>query len=184
MDRRKALINMSLSAAGISLSASLIAALGSCESKKQLSYQALTFSADQDALLQELVELIIPTTDTPGAKAAGVNQYIDRVLAMVSDVPEKETFIAGLENMDRLSQKQFGNAFLKLSQKDQITLLQQMESEGRSTPGGSFFSLLKSMTIYGYYTSEIGASQELMYVHATGMYDGDIPYAEVGKNYY
>ncbi|MEQ8582166.1 MAG: gluconate 2-dehydrogenase subunit 3 family protein [Marinoscillum sp.] len=184
MDRRKALINMSLSAAGISLSASLIAALGSCESKKQLSYKALTFSAEEDALLQELVELIIPTTDTPGAKAAGVNQYIDRVLSMVSDAPEKEGFVSGLETIDILSQKQFGQTFLKLSQEDQIKLLQQLESESQTAKGGSFFSLLKSMTIYGYYTSEIGASQELMYVHATGTYDGDIPYSEVGKNYY
>lgn len=171
MDRRKAIINMSLGAAGISLSSAFISALGSCGAKKELNYQALIFTSDQDALVQVLVEHIIPTTDTPGAIGAGVNQYIDKVLAMVNDEGEKAIFLEGLEEL--------GSEFLTLSADKQIEVLKKQESDG-----SPFFGLLKSMTIYGYYTSEIGASQELAYVHATGSYRGDVPYNDIGKNYF
>ncbi|WP_421872670.1 gluconate 2-dehydrogenase subunit 3 family protein [Marinoscillum sp.] len=177
MDRRKAIINMSMGAAGIGLSSSFISLMSSCSQPATLTYAALTFDAQQDTLVQQLVELIIPTTDTPGAKAAKVNEYIDRVLALVRDSSETNLFLQGLGNLEK-------DSFLSQTKSDQITYLSKLEQEGMETSELTFFKLLKSMTIYGYYTSEIGATQELSYVHATGRYDGDYPYSEIGKNYY
>lgn len=176
MDRRKAIINLSLTAAGLGFSSAFISALTSCESAPVLDYQPLVFTAEEDLLVQTLTELIIPTTSTPGAKAAQVNQYIDRVFGLVKDAEEKELFLAGVRTL--------GKPFLKLSETEQIARLTELEKESEQSDGPHFFSVLKSMTIYGYYTSEIGASQELAYVHMAGTYRGDVPYSEIGRTYY
>lgn len=172
MNRRHAILQLSLGATGLAFSSAFLSALTSCEASKETGYQPVSFSAEQDELLQELTELIIPTTETPGAKAAGVSQYIDRVLAQVADSEEKETFLEGLKKLEM-------DDFLALSVKEQVGQLAQLEAKN-----DPFFQLLKSMTLYGYYTSEIGATQELTYVHAAGRYDGDVAYSEVGKNYF
>lgn len=172
MNRRHAIQQFALGTAGLAFSGSFLAALTSCEARKELAYTPLTLSAEQDSLLQILTEHIIPTTDTPGALAAGVHQYIDRVLTLVSDAPEKDAFLKKLDEL-------LASGLSEKSADEQIAALKAME-----TSGEPFFWTLKSMTIYGYYTSEIGATQELVYAHATGYYDGDRPYAEVGRNYY
>ncbi|MEQ9306942.1 MAG: gluconate 2-dehydrogenase subunit 3 family protein [Marinoscillum sp.] len=184
MERRKAIISMSLSTAGLGLSSSFISLLSGCTSKPKMDYEPLTFSANQDLMVQTLVERIIPTTDTPGARQAGVHQFIDKVLAMVKETDEKIIFLDGLEALNVASRSTYGSDFVELSESDQIAQLQHLENQSEDSSVPSFFQLLKSMTIYGYYTSEIGASQELSYVHATGVYDGNYPYSKVGKNYY
>lgn len=176
MDRRKAIINMSLSAAGLGFSSTFISALTSCEAPATLDYHPMVFTADQDQLVQSLVEIIIPTTETPGAKDAKVNQYIDRVLAMVKDSDEKAIFMEGLKDL--------GKGFVRLSPSEQEQVMKDLEASEEKSKKRKFFDLLKSMTIVGYYTSEIGASQELEYVHMAGYYDGDVPYEKVGKGYY
>ncbi|MEQ9301995.1 MAG: gluconate 2-dehydrogenase subunit 3 family protein [Cyclobacteriaceae bacterium] len=176
MDRRFALKNLTLSGMGLALSPALLSALEGCTPAYDPGYVLQSLSPAQDQLLAQLVEIIIPTTETPGARAAGVNQYIDRVFARVSEPNEKTKFLNGL---DKLSETDF----LEMNEVEQIETLRSWEKS--SDPLESeFFSTLKDMTIYGYYTSEIGASQELKYVHATGFYNGDLPYDEIGKNFY
>ncbi len=170
---------MSLSAAGVALSPTFLSALLSCEPKKNGPIGLLTFSAEQDTELHALTECIIPATDTPGAIAAGVPKYIDMVLAQVSEEGEKTTFTKGLEELMKTCSETYGKPFSQLEETEKITLLTKMETED-----APFFGILKAMTITGYYTSEIGATQELAYVHATGFYDGNKAYSEVGKSYF
>ena len=69
--------------------------------------------------------------------------------------------------------------FMNKSDHEKAKVLIDMENMG-----DEFIGMIKSMTIWGYYSSEIGATQELAYVHAAGTYRGDVPYEEIGKNYY
>lgn len=177
MNRRFALRNISLSGLGVALSPALVGVLESCQPAYDPGYVLRALSPTQDRLLAHLVEFIIPTTDTPGAKAAGVNQYIDRVLALLSDSNEKETLLKGLDKLNQAG-------FLEHSNKDQTKLLESLEKSLPDSNEKEFFDLLKGMTIFGYYTSEIGASQELRYIHASGYYDGEYPFEKVGKNFY
>jgi hypothetical protein len=111
-----------------------------------------------------LVELIIPATDTPGAKAAQVDRYIDAALAsgLRSD---RETFLAGLKWLDRRSRALFGKEFIGATPTEQADLLTRLSAEGspsnEARQGREFFAAIKSMTIAGYYTTEIGLHQEL-----------------------
>lgn len=176
MDRRFALKNLTLSGMGLALSPALLSALQSCTPGYDPGYALQALTAKQDQLLAQLVELIIPTTDTPGARAAGVHHYIDRVLAQVKAPEMVRAFCAML---DRLQD----DGFLAQRTEAQVETLQQME-QATAPDERAFFGQLKSMTIHGYYTSKIGASEELKYVHATGFYNGEMDYSEVGRNFY
>ena len=147
----------------------------------------------QGALLATLTELIIPATDTPGARAARVDAFIDGLLADVFTAEEREQFVAGLADVDARARGAHGATFLETTPEQQVALLTAMQanaqaqsdqqrSRSRSRPR-PFFTWLKELTLVGYYTSEIGASQELRYVHVAGRYDGDVPYRRIGRAY-
>ena len=104
-----------------------------------------------------LTELIIPATDTPGAKVARVNRYIDLFLRDGS-LDQRERFIGGLAWLDHYAVQEHGHAFVKCSPADQVAMLKALD-EG-SGPGHAFFRQVKSLTSRIYYATEIG-NQEL-----------------------
>ena len=121
-------------------------------------------SARQNDAVIALTELIIPASDTPGAKATLVNRFIDRVLA---DAPasQREAFLRGLGWMDTTSRAEFGRDIAAASGEQQAALLTRLADEANQAsadaPGVEFFHAIKSMTISGYYSTEIGLRQEL-----------------------
>ena len=123
-----------------------------------------TLTAQKNDLVVALAELIIPQTDTPGAKAASVNRFIDQVLTDAQPAV-RESFVRGLTWIDTRSRALSGGDFLGASPEQQTTLLTRLSAEGNSNQeeaiGREFFQAIKSMTINGYYTSEIGLRQEL-----------------------
>ena len=118
----------------------------------------------QNDTVTVLCELIIPETDTPGARIAQVNRFIDTVLQEAPS-PDKDAFLKGLAWMDTRSTALFGKDVLSATPEQQTALLTQLSSDGRVSaedkPGADFFRALKSMTITGYYTTQIGLQQEL-----------------------
>lgn len=121
-------------------------------------------NAHQNEMVIQLTELIIPQTDTPGAKAALVNRFVDEVLDD-ADARDKKEFFRGLTWVDERSRDLFGADFLGASPEQQNALLTIMSSGKNKSLmdqiGVDFFQSIKSMTITGYYTSEIGLRQEL-----------------------
>jgi hypothetical protein len=121
------------------------------------NWKPAILTADQNQTIIVLTDLIIPATDTPGAKAALVNRYIDLLL---KDGPasERERFLGGLKWFDEYSVKRSGSEFRKLSQADQIALLKTL-SEGTEAgiePGHEFFRMMKNLTSRVYYATDIG----------------------------
>ena len=119
MQRRTALRNLLIVAGGTIL-------LPSCvheDKKVSVPLDHLKISGDQEALLEQICETIIPATDTPGAKALGIHQF---VLTMVDDCADKEkqdSFVKGLSEINNLSKKQYNNSFLKTTVQQQKELL-------------------------------------------------------------
>jgi glucoside 3-dehydrogenase (cytochrome c) hitch-hiker subunit len=144
-----------------------------------------TLTTQQGELLATLTELIIPTTDTPGARAARVDAFIDGLLTDIFTTAQRDRFTAGLAEIDARAHKAHGVSFVQATPAQQTALLTALDLESRSAAEGAhpFFPWLKELTLVGYYTSEIGATQELRYVHVAGRYDGDVPYAKVGRAY-
>ena len=121
-------------------------------------------TAHQNATVTEISELIIPQTETAGARAARVNQFIDTVL---EDAPaaERESFIRGLAWIDRRSRASSGADFIETPPAEQEALLTVISSRENAAPddrdGVEFFEAIKRLTITGYYTSEVGMREEL-----------------------
>jgi len=129
-------------------------------------WKPLFFDEHQNETVIVLSELIIPATDTPGAKAALVNRYIDLVLNEET-ADKQRSFIEGLAWIDGRSLKLHGLPFVKLTAEQQTALLTPLADPNNHNPedqgGGAFFEQMKDWTIFGYYTSKIGLEQELEY---------------------
>jgi len=121
-------------------------------------------NAKQNEAVIALTELLIPETDTPGAKAARVNRFIDAVLHAAAPT-DRDAFLRGLAWMDERSRTLFKKDFVGASAADRTALLTTLSSDTNDAAedrvGVQFFRAVKSMTIDGYYTSEIGLRQEL-----------------------
>ena len=118
----------------------------------------------QNEAVIALSELIIPATDTPGAKAALVNRFIDHVLS-TAEAAERSEFIRGLAWLDDRCRARIGKDVAGATAEELTTVLTPLAAEGtapdETAPGVAFFRAIKSMTITGYYTTEIGLRQEL-----------------------
>ena len=121
------------------------------------AWKPSVLSPEQNELVVTLTELIIPATDTPGAKAAHVNRYIDLFLGE-TPAPERERFFTGLKWLDDYSRKEGGAPFVKLQSAKQIAILEKLDAESDSAleQGTNFFRMIKSMTARFYYQTEIG----------------------------
>lgn len=137
----------------------------------------LVLTEHQNAMVSTLAELIIPETDTPGAAAAQVNRFVDVMLAEWVEDDAREAFLRGLEALDARSVDTFGAPFLELAHGQQTVLLHGLDAELAALRQANlptdehFFQQMKWLTLYGYYTSEVGATQELQQVIAPGRYD-------------
>jgi hypothetical protein len=127
-------------------------------------------SAEQTKLLAEVADVIIPTTDTPGAKAAGVEQFIVRVIRDCYVREEQENFYAGLAKLDADSRTAHGKSFADLDDAKKNEMLTAATKNNRP-----FFKLMKQITVAGYFTSEIGATKALEYLPIPGRFEGDVP---------
>ena len=124
------------------------------------------FDKQQYATITELASLIIPTDETPGAKEARVNEYIDMIVGE-SDADVKKVYVDGLAWLDKTSMERYQNKFVDSSAKQQVEILTEISAIKDSTPESQlqakFFKTIKNMTIDGFYTSKIGI-EELGYI--------------------
>jgi hypothetical protein len=140
----------------------------------------LILTDHQNAMITALAELIIPETDTPGATGALVNRFVDVMLAEWFEEDEREEFLRGLVVLDGRSVNTFGVPFLALEEAQQVVLLKGLDAEvaalrEANLPTDHFFLRMKWLTLYGYYTSEVGATQELRQVIIPGRYEPCAP---------
>lgn len=148
-----------------------------------------TFTPAQHDMVAAAAERIIPTTDTPGAIDAGVPDFIDLMMGEWYPEADKAAFLAGVQAADDFCRTEHGARFAACDPEQQNAVLAALEEEHRVTPEGTapsaraaFYATLRELTLLGYYTSEIGATQELQ-VNPMGQWDGDVPFAEVGRSY-
>jgi len=139
------------------------------------------FTGDQRTLVAAISERILPTTDTPGAIAAGVPAFIEMMLADWYDTTSRDDFMNGLGLVEGYSWVQYEKAFIALSPQQQDMVL-TLAMQGRVPGLGSdFFGHCRQLVVLGYYTSEVGCKQERVYQPVPGRYDGKYPYAEVRR---
>ncbi|WP_347567197.1 gluconate 2-dehydrogenase subunit 3 family protein [Sphingobium sp. BYY-5] len=140
----------------------------------------IVFTPAQRALVAALSERILPTTDTPGAIAAGVPEYIEHMLGDWAVDDDRATIIDGLAAIDARSMADYRTTAVKASAAQQDALL-RLAMNGELPGAAPFFQAFRQLVITGYYTSEIGITQERHYLPVPGDYDGAYPYAKVKR---
>lgn len=136
----------------------------------RLAAQAEASEAAAGALLAEVADVILPTTDTPGAKAAGVEKFILRVVGDCFKAEERQKFFAALETIDTDSRKKFSKPFVALSDAEKIEMVKFTAAQRKP-----FFSSLRQLVVTAYFNSEIGATQALAYLPIPGRFEGSVP---------
>lgn len=179
MNRRESFQRIAMVLGGLALAPELLAKAMAGPGKLPDS-----FPADRLALLDEMSEMIIPTTDTPGAKAAGVSAFI--VHAVNTCLPEKRQarFWEGLDQAEATCVQQTGKSFLDCNEDTRILFLKFLQSQKPESGKDDippFFTSLKMLVLYGYFTSEIGASQALNYDPIPGGWIADMPADDSNK---
>ncbi|MEO8061520.1 MAG: gluconate 2-dehydrogenase subunit 3 family protein [Pseudomonadota bacterium] len=138
------------------------------------------FSADQFALLEQVTEVIIPATDTPGAIGVGVPVFI-RDLLMNWGSPQSRAEIASvLEAIEQRTWAKHGSRFLELPDSQRLDLMRSYDEDSIKSHDPAYRKF-KHMVLLGYYHSEIGATQELRFELVPGAWRSCMPLNEVGR---
>lgn len=191
MNRREAIQRAGL-VLGFAISApTLSGVLQGCKAKPELGFKPEFLNADQGALISEVAEIIIPTTDTPGAKDAGVPSFIDILVKDCYKKEDQDNFLSGLADFDKGAKDSYGDAFLDLDKEQQVEYVTKVHNdaltaskdEANKDKPRAFILTMKELTVVGFFTSEPGATKVLQYQAVPGAYKGCIPLSEVGKTW-
>ena len=169
MERRKAI-------KGIALSLGSLVSLPAWASGWNSSNIGTSLSASLggEALLAELVETIIPTTNTLGAKGLGVHQFIQKMIADCYDKKAQANFEKNLADIDPLSIKTFGKPFAEGDAAQRLNLLQSL-SQSTDKDTQNFYKTLRGLTIQGYTSSEYYMTKFTDYEMAPARFYGCVP---------
>lgn len=242
--RREALRRSAWLLGGAISAPTLAGVLAGCGGDRAEGSQKV-LTAGQLALVGAIAEHIIPETDTPGARAAQVDRFIDDMLASYYPEQERALFLAGLDGVDDRARQAHGARFLGCTPEQQRDLLLQLdreafapeprgaaqasaaeqgeesaqesaaesagpdvrerieggaspippeaetdtvrwihgESRSRDSARRPFFRTMKELTVVGYYTSEVGATEELRHEAVPGRHEGCVPFSRIGRTW-
>lgn len=195
MNRRKALQKTASLAGATALTPSLLSLLQSCQSNPTLDWTPAILNMDQARLVSTLVDTLLPKTATPGALELQVDRFIDLVIAKVFDAPGQQGILAQLDAFNDKCKQAKGNLFADLSNEDRVELLRKEERDspkyngkiwgtavGEQEPVG-VYRTLKSLALWGYFSSEAIGKNVLSYDPIPGAYLGCIPLEDVGNTW-
>ncbi|HEY8780494.1 MAG TPA: gluconate 2-dehydrogenase subunit 3 family protein [Mucilaginibacter sp.] len=202
MNRRDAISRVALIMGGAVIGAEFF--ISGCKSTS--TQVSDLFGPDHVAFLNEVADTILPTTSSPGAKAANVGQFMAVMVRDCYTRADQKTFLEGIKKLNDAGQKQFSGKFMDLTDQQRTDLLvaldkeqkdftthrnKQLDADKLKHTGDTkykalelphhYFRMMKELTLLGYFTSEIGATKALRYIAIPGRYDGCVPYKKGDK---
>jgi hypothetical protein len=165
------------------------------------------FTPGNIALLDEVGETILPATSSPGAKAAQVGEFMKVYVTDCYSQASQDAFTKGIVDLEDACKKMHGKSFMDCSPEQRQEFLLKLEEESKSqnkkleeeekpardaakkvnkenefVPAPRhFYTMMKQLTLLGYFTSKIGVTEALRYVPVPGKYDGALPYKKGDK---
>ncbi|PZX59539.1 gluconate 2-dehydrogenase subunit 3 family protein [Hydrotalea sandarakina] len=201
MDRRELLKMVALATGGVLIGGEFL--LTGCKNEKS---GTVAFTPDDIAFLDEVGETIIPTTSSPGAKAAGIGNFMKIMVTDCYTEPDQQAFMKGIKELNEASKKAYGIGFMQATPQQRTELLEKIDAEAKAyqkeknekeaklqaeaakernktiaLSPNHYFTMMKQLTLLGYFTSKPGATQALRYVAVPGHYDGCMPYKKGDK---
>ena len=206
MERREAVKYISVLLGGTVIGADAFITV--CKTKTGNIHE---WTEDDIAYLNEIGETILPQTSTPGAKAADVGRFMTVMINDCYEEGDQKVFRDGMDKLNDVANKKFGNRFMKLSPQQRHDLLVELDKEAKDyqktvddfnkneeakerdeTAKGNlkyvrqhmspnYFFMMKQLTMLGYFTSKVGMTQALRYEPVPGRYEGCVPYKKGDK---
>ena len=208
MDRRELLKMITLATGALVVGGE--AFLTGCKTADE---KVTTFTANEIALLDEVGETIIPATNTPGAKAAKVGEFMKTMVNDCYSRPEQKAFTEGMATLDKACKDVNGKTFMECTPQQRHDFLVTLEKEAKehndknvtidksrraeyenihqkvpskdqkdfeSSPK-HYYTLMKQLTLLGFFTSKTGMTETLRHMPVPGKYDGEYAYNKGDK---
>jgi hypothetical protein len=195
MDRRTALKKTAAWAGTAAIAPSLFSILQSCQNEPRLNWQPAILSSDQARLISSLVDTILPKTETPGGLDMKVDLFIDKVVHALYDEESQKAVLAEMDAFNADCKATLGDNFSALSNEEKAQFLREKEkgsakfngavwgtAVGKQEPVG-FYRSIKSMMLWGYFTSQEIGKNVLSYDPIPGNYNGCIPLSDIGNTW-
>jgi hypothetical protein len=185
--KRRAAIKKAGLILGYSVSGpALVGIMNGCTAKEMLDWQPLILTEAEISIVHAASSRIIPSGQTPGAADAGVTRFIDQMVAEYYLPEDQQRFQAGIEELTKLSEAVIAKPFGEGTTTEQDQLLSELVQSTRdelargSGKGKPFFLMLKELTVLGFFSSEVGATQFLNFDDIPGGFRGCEPLESVG----
>ena len=184
MDRRQALSSLALIFGGTLVGAE--AFLTGCKTNGK---KEGLFAPEDITLLDEVGDTILPATAaSPGAKTAKIGDFMKVMVTDCYTPEDQHTFTEGINKLNDASKKKFDKTFMELAPNQKHDMLVAIDTEAKNyntnrkdNDPNHYFTLMKQLTLWGYFSSEVGAEKALRYLPVPGRYDGDVPYKKGDK---
>ena len=176
MKRREAIKSVALlMGSALSLSTLTVFQSGCNPSPEKLSG---VFSPEHKKLFDDIADIIIPETTSPGAREAQVGRVIATILEDCYKPEDQNVVINSLNELDKVSYEQFQTSFQKVTLIDKTKLIEELDEKAYTlnneerTDIHNGYKIIKELTLLGYFTSEAGVTQALNYNMVPGRFDG------------
>ena len=179
MERRELLKMIALVTGGVFIGGDLL--LSGCKNPPSIGGD--TFNENDISFLDEVGETILPRTKSPGAKDAAIGQFMTVMVNDCYDEKDQKTFHAGIRKLDDACEKMHKTGFMKATPEQRTSLLVALDKEAKDyaqkkkkEDENHYFTQMKQLTLFGFFTSKPGMTQALRHVAVPGKYDGALPY--------
>lgn len=169
--------------------------LNDSKGKPIVALKTLKIDADQENLVTNLAETILPKTTTPGAKDLGINLFVFKMLDDCANKEQQDTFMTGLKDFDAAVNKQYEHSFNDCTTQERTAFITDLEKQSKAgahmgkkgvtkkhddkideTPKlQTFYWMVKGQTIFGYTTSKYFMTKQIVYELVPGRYNAMFP---------
>ncbi len=166
---------------GVAVSSSGLLMQSCMEKARKETIQTTVLSSMEVEMINGIVHHMIPDPELPEDVSLAIPLYIDITLTEYVDGETKETFIKGIQELQRTCSGEYGIPFLDCSKDQQLELLKKQELEFIGSQQPTFYGMLKQWVFEAFFQSEFGVTNYLLYDPLPGGYKGCVPVAEVGR---
>lgn len=159
-----------------------------CNSEDTAALGGAAFSPQDIAFLDEVGETILPKTNTPGAKEAEVGKFMTVMVNDCYNEADQKIFHEGIKKLNDACKKAHSHGFMEATPEQRKELLTGLDKEAKDfqkskkpEDSSHYFTMMKQLTLTGFFTSKVGANEALRYVAVPGRYDGCVPYTKGEK---
>jgi hypothetical protein len=184
IDRKEAIKRAGLLLGGVVFAPNILGVLNGCTATPG-DWSPTLFSNDQARTVTALADVILPADDSPAASELGVPQFIETMVSEVYTDNQQQEFLDGLNRFSEDFRAEIQAEYYDGNDKDtyDFSYHQNRLSVEEDPASNPFILAFKELTLLGYFTSEVGATEVLRYQAVPGAYDGCIPYEDVGRTW-